>query len=661
MKTTDGELLRKFIAENSQFAFEELFQRHRSMVMGVCHRVLGYAQDAEDAFQVTFLVLIQKAGSISHWDNIAGWLYQVALRTAYKLQAKRARQHQREVQIEEIHMGKESTTELDQIWQEVRPVLDMELDRLPTKYRSPVILCYLEGRTYEEAAQELGVPHSTVRKRLEYARELLKGRFIRRGITLSAGVLGTLLSQKTQASVSAPLITSTLTAATSLISPSVTGVATGIISTQVAALMKGTMKAMTIKKMIAVAAMLLILLGIGTGTGVTLRQTLKAQFSQKEEERSGETISVDQASKITSPFKQQTKDTESTLSEDSLTAKAVIDQIISEIENTDSQKSVDVEKIKRQLQRLKDFGQDGSKAIQAFLRTSQDIEVPIHHNVHFQSLRAILLENLYGMDDPIAKTANLEVLKSTPIGFEVFLAACNLEKLAPGVYREEVLKAVCEVLAHKPTNSDPIYQNHRQFDTQMMQFVGYYQAQGIIPEIEDLLFKKLSTTKRPSNDPFDMISAYLNAIRQFPAEDQVQVLKRLLIHDELMRDRILNASEWDSSVIAGLDFQNEEARQLAREAFVGLSSSQKDKWLQDIFGLTFASPSKKHHIRYMGCFADSRELFRSDNIDVVLENRLLKGRITGTLQLLDELSSQIDTPILKERLENAQNNLLRLK
>ena len=296
------------------------------------------------------------------------------------------------------------------------------------------------------------------------------------------------------------------------------------------------------------------------------------------------------------------------------------------------------------------------EAIRAFLRTGQDIEVPIHLNVHFQSLRAILLETLYGMSDPIAKAANLEVLKNTPVGSEVFLAACNLEELEPGVHRQEVLKAICEVLAHTPSNMNPIYQNHKWFDAQMMQFIGYYQAQEVIPEIENLLFGKGSRIEASWTDGYS--KGYLDAITKLPAADQVQILKRLAHHEnEEVRNHVFDMLL--GYQMASLDFQNGEARQLVQEIFTSLSSLQKKECLQAISHSAFISrSSSEHYIQYIGCFGNGRELFRSNNN--LEEDGPKKGRIEGTLRLLDELAPQMDTPILKERLENTRKEILQI-
>src|SRR5262249_28051790 len=128
-------------------------RRHGPMVRGVCKRLLGSHQDAEDAFQATFLVLVQKARSITPRERVAGWLYGVACRAARKAGAARKRSRERQVDV-----LPEPATVAEGLWLDVEPLLDQELNRLPEKYRLAVVLCDLEGRTRKEVARLLGWP-----------------------------------------------------------------------------------------------------------------------------------------------------------------------------------------------------------------------------------------------------------------------------------------------------------------------------------------------------------------------------------------------------------------------------------------------------------------------------------------------------------------------
>jgi len=195
----DEELLHQFLegdAEASEDAFRSLVCRHGPMVMGVCRHVLHQDHDAEDAFQATFLTLSRKAGTIRDRRVLAAWLYEVAYRIAVRARAGSARRRQQEKE----GMAMTATTfkpeqENQAAWNELRPVLHDEVNRLPEKYRLPVILSYLEGRTNEEVATLLDWPVGTVKGRLSRARDMLRSRLLRRGLALSAAFLCTSLSQ----------------------------------------------------------------------------------------------------------------------------------------------------------------------------------------------------------------------------------------------------------------------------------------------------------------------------------------------------------------------------------------------------------------------------------------------------------------------------------
>src|SRR5262245_1665161 len=166
---TDGQLLECFVSRRDQAALTALVRRHGPMVWGVCRRVLRNHHDAEDAFQATFLVLVRKAGSILPRQMVANWLYGVAHQTALNARATAARRRERERQVTE--MPEPAVTEQD-LWDDLRPLLDAELSRLPDKYRAVIILCDLEGKTRKEAALQIGVPAGTVAGRLARARAM---------------------------------------------------------------------------------------------------------------------------------------------------------------------------------------------------------------------------------------------------------------------------------------------------------------------------------------------------------------------------------------------------------------------------------------------------------------------------------------------------------
>ncbi len=183
---SDQGLLKRYVDQRDETAFAALVQRYGPLVLGVCRRVLGHEQDSEDAFQATFLVLARKAGAINKGASMGGWLYRVAYRIARKLKGRQARRQRRERAASEFTAAEQTPA---WVWQEVGVVLDEEVNRLPAKYRLPFVLCYLDGKTNEEAARQLACPVGTVASRLAWARERLRVRLTRRGITLSAALL----------------------------------------------------------------------------------------------------------------------------------------------------------------------------------------------------------------------------------------------------------------------------------------------------------------------------------------------------------------------------------------------------------------------------------------------------------------------------------------
>jgi RNA polymerase sigma factor (sigma-70 family) len=272
----DGELLERFASQRDEAAFTALMRRHGPMVLGVCRRVLHDSHDADDAFQATFLVLVRKAGSLRRPELLANWLYGVAYRTAMDARSAALRRQKHERQAMKIPVLEESS---EPVWRELRPVLDAELSCLPEKYRVPLVLCYLEGKTKEQAAKELGWPEGTVSGRLARARDLLRTRLERRGVTLPAGVLATVLAQNAaEAMVPAALMLSTTKAA--LIIAASKAAAASVLSTQVAALMEGVLKAMFWKQLrIGITALMAASI-VGTGAGLIAYRSLAADGSQ---------------------------------------------------------------------------------------------------------------------------------------------------------------------------------------------------------------------------------------------------------------------------------------------------------------------------------------------------------------------------------------------
>ena len=269
---TDADLLDAFVARREEAAFEALLRRHGPMVWGVCRRILQNEADAEDAFQATFLVLVRKAGSITPRALVGNWLYGVAHNTALKAKAMNSKRRAKERQAAERPRPEAAPADR----QQTQALLDEELSRLPDKYRAPIVLCHLEGRSRKEAARDLGVPEGTVAGRLARARAMLAGRLARRGVALSAGALALLLSEASAEGAPAPLMISTAKAASLMAAG---GAATAeVASAKVAALTEGVIQAMLLTKMKIVTAVLLAAALLCGAASVLISDT-RAQYS----------------------------------------------------------------------------------------------------------------------------------------------------------------------------------------------------------------------------------------------------------------------------------------------------------------------------------------------------------------------------------------------
>ena len=184
----DAQLLDRFASrrdEAAEIAFTALVERHGPMVFRVCREVLRDPHEAQDAFQATFLILARKSASIRRRDSLGPWLHGVALRVSAcaKSASARRRTHER-------RRAESTTPSFDPTdGGEERAILHEEIGRLPEKYRTPVVLCYLEGLTHDQAAQKLRWPVGTVRSRLSGARDRLRSRLVRRGVAPSAAIL----------------------------------------------------------------------------------------------------------------------------------------------------------------------------------------------------------------------------------------------------------------------------------------------------------------------------------------------------------------------------------------------------------------------------------------------------------------------------------------
>jgi RNA polymerase sigma factor (sigma-70 family) len=201
---SDADLLERFRLRREEAAFALLVQRHGPMVLAVCRRILGDVHLAEDAFQATFLVLVRNASTIRKQQSLAAWLHGTAARIAHKARLRTTRQHCVDQAFQpDVHDDPSDPL----IARELRAALDEEIARLPAKYRTPLVLCFLAEKTHEQAASELGWPKSSVTARLAKARELLRQRLMRRGFTVPAGLLAALLAESSAEATVPSLLT----------------------------------------------------------------------------------------------------------------------------------------------------------------------------------------------------------------------------------------------------------------------------------------------------------------------------------------------------------------------------------------------------------------------------------------------------------------------
>jgi RNA polymerase sigma factor (sigma-70 family) len=254
---TDRELLGRFLRLADQDAFAALVQRHGPMVLGLCRRLLNHVQDAEDAFQATFLILSRRAASIQNPDLLGSWLYGVAYRTARKARTQLARRRQQERKAASVTSTEEPPP--DHGWQELQSALDDELNRLPEKYRLPLVLCYLEGLTNEEAARLLGWPAGSMSSRLARGREMLRDRMKERDRAAPAGFFALMLAlQPGMQTIPTHLVEGTTLAAGK------GGVASSKVAALVEAILQGAKAAR--QKMLKTILLLLVALGLAVAT-----------------------------------------------------------------------------------------------------------------------------------------------------------------------------------------------------------------------------------------------------------------------------------------------------------------------------------------------------------------------------------------------------------
>jgi RNA polymerase sigma factor (sigma-70 family) len=245
---TDGELLRAFLSSNDQPSFAQVVRRHGPMVLAVCRRVLHQQQDAEDAFQATFLLLARKASAIHKHESLGSWLHGVAYHMANDARKAAARRRRRENQATSSRQAPDPARTA--AWREVQTILDEEIARLPAVYREPFVLCCLEGRSCAEAAERLGQKEGTVWSRVARARQKLQQRLARRGVGLASVLGAAAVSSNTALSAVPPaLLGATVQAATHP--------AAVLVSPRVIALLEAAARAVSVGRIKAVTVLLL--------------------------------------------------------------------------------------------------------------------------------------------------------------------------------------------------------------------------------------------------------------------------------------------------------------------------------------------------------------------------------------------------------------------
>ena len=296
----DGRLLESFLTCRDESAFAMLVERHGPMVLGVCRRVIGNLHDAEDAFQAVFLVLARKGSSVVPRDLVGNWLHGVAYRTALQARDRLGRHRTRERQVREMP---QPTVAPDLDLQELHQALDEEVSKLPEKYRVPIILCDLEGRSRPDVAGQLKIPEGTLSSRLAKGRQLLAGRLVRHGLVLSGAALATALAEQSASAAIQPALVVATVQAAALTAAGHS--AAGLVSAEAVALAQGVLKTMFLSKLKVVSFAILgvVLSGLAAGFiglpgGTSLpavhagAKEVDARIAVNIEQRDGEKVPV---------------------------------------------------------------------------------------------------------------------------------------------------------------------------------------------------------------------------------------------------------------------------------------------------------------------------------------------------------------------------------
>jgi RNA polymerase sigma factor (sigma-70 family) len=273
----DAELLERFVAHQDEAAFAALVQRHGPLVWRVCRAVLRHDQEAEDAFQATFVILARKAGSVRDPKALSAWLHGVAAQIARRAQRGAVRRRAREERARDLPPP---TPIAEGAWRELQAVLDEEVEHLPDKLRVPFVRCFLEGHCQAEVARDLGCRPGTVSARLSQARKELLGRLAQRGVSLSAALTAVVLSRDA-AGAALPSALAPLTVQAAVACTAAQGALAGVLSTRVAALVRGGVSSMYLTRGKVIAALLVCAGLLAAAAGVLVPKSAVGSERQK--------------------------------------------------------------------------------------------------------------------------------------------------------------------------------------------------------------------------------------------------------------------------------------------------------------------------------------------------------------------------------------------
>ncbi|MDD2708240.1 MAG: hypothetical protein PHV34_09545 [Verrucomicrobiae bacterium] len=314
-------------------------------------------------------------------------------------------------------------------------------------------------------------------------------------------------------------------------------------------------------------------------------------------------------------------------------AREVLEKMLAELEAMDPAR-VDVMVVAGRLQQLKDFGEEGSQAAAEFLRTQQDISfnmgmMPRGRGLPpIPSLRAGLIDLLGEMNDPVAQAASLEVVRGTASGFELMLAARNLERREPGSHREEILKAMQEII-NSPQFKDPKSGSASDWMSRnVVELAGYYQSKEALPRLEEMI----------SGQPRMMASAAM-ALAQYPAADQAASLQRIVQDGKAAKQ--LAGQPW---LLARFDLRDAGVRQTVQTLFSRDMNEQQREQVLSMLG----------NQRNRGVMMGGGLMRTGESSSGNSSNR---ARIEGALRFLDEISPSLDSQKLRQQLENVRGNL----